>query len=118
MTLTINRAFGEVIEACASIPRGDDEGTWITRDMIAAYEELHRYQFAHSVECWLDDELVGGIYGIALGQAFFGESMFSRESDASKMAMKTLCDNLLLWGYQFLDCQVHNPHLERMGAKT
>ena len=117
MTLTINRAFGEVIEACASIPRGDNEGTWITRDMIAAYEELHRHQFAHSVECWQDDQLVGGLYGIALGKVFFGESMFSARPNCSKLALIHLVNFLKSQRYQMIDCQMTTDHLLSLGAR-
>lgn len=84
--------------------------------MIAAYTALHRCWLAHSVEVWLDGELAGGLYGVAIGQAFFGESMFSRSPDASKIALVHLCERLSHWGYGLIDCQMHTEHLARMGA--
>lgn len=115
-TLSADSAFGQVMQACAE-PRGDDNETWITADMLGAYEELHRAGYAHSVEVREDGLLVGGIYGLALGSIFFGESMFSRRTDASKIALIALCRQLQQWGYRLLDCQVGNPHLFRMGAE-
>ena len=115
LTLTFDNCFSEVIEKCSE-PRADEGGTWIDSDMKAAYEKLHEMGFAHSVECWLDKELVGGLYGIALGGAFFGESMFSRCSNASKLAFAGLCRQLNIWGFSVIDCQVHNAHLESLGA--
>lgn len=106
-----NRAFADVIRSCAA-PRGGQNDTWITDEMISAYCELHARGFAHSVECWQRDELVGGLYGVALGKVFFGESMFSRVSDASKVALATLCSS----GYELIDCQLPSNHLKRMGA--
>ena len=114
-SLTVNQAFEAVINACAA-PRHDHDGTWITRDMLAAYIRLHELGVAHSVETWVDGKLTGGIYGLALGRVFFGESMFSSSTDASKVALVALCKQLQLWDFTLLDCQISNPHLERMGA--
>lgn len=116
-TLSIDRAFVDVVRACAA-PRNDDPGTWITREMIEAYTRLHRLGHAHSLEVWNADELIGGIYGVALGRAFSAESMFSRITDASKVALIALCRRLHGWGFPLLDAQVSNPHLLRMGAAT
>ena len=115
-TLTADTAFEQVIGACAE-PRNDDDGTWITEDMRAAYVRLHHLGYAHAVEVWQDGALAGGIYGLALGRVFFGESMFSRATDASKIALIALCRHLLDQGFGLLDCQVGNPHLFRMGAE-
>ncbi len=114
-TITFNRAFEAVISACAG-PRSGQPGTWITEDMIKAYTELHRLGSAHSVEAWKDGKLCGGLYGIALGKCFFGESMFSRESNASKAALITMVKSLEEYGLELVDCQVHTPHLESLGA--
>jgi leucyl/phenylalanyl-tRNA--protein transferase len=113
--ITADQAFEEVIRACAE-PRDYDSGTWITDDMLQAYIQLHQLGHAHSVEVWEDSQLTGGIYGLAVGTAFFGESMFSRKVDASKIALLALCRQLEDWSYGLLDCQVSNPHLLRMGA--
>ncbi len=109
--VTFDQVFPRVIEACAA-PRGHQNDTWITNHMVAAYCELHARGFAHSVECWQDGALVGGLYGVAIGKVFFGESMFSRVSDASKVALVTLCQS----GYELIDCQLPSDHLKRMGA--
>ena len=109
-------AFRAVIEACASVSRPGQTGTWIGSDMIEAYCELHRLGFAHSVETWHRDELMGGIYGVSLGAAFFGESMFARRTDASKVALVSLMKRMEAWGFHFLDCQQHTPHTEKLGA--
>jgi leucyl/phenylalanyl-tRNA--protein transferase len=114
-TVTIDQAFDQVMRGCAA-PRRDQAGTWITDSMIAAYVALHRHGYAHSIECWATNELVGGLYGVAIGQVFFGESMFSVRTDASKVAMATLANRLLEWGYRLIDCQVHNSHLASLGA--
>jgi len=114
-TLTADQAFGQVIEACA-LPRSEGSDTWITQAMKKAYNRLHKNQFAHSIEVWQDRELAGGIYGLALGRVFFGESMFSRVTDASKVALVSLCRQLRRWGFTVMDCQVGNPHLTSMGA--
>jgi leucyl/phenylalanyl-tRNA--protein transferase len=114
--VTLDSAFARVVLACADAPRADQDGTWITADMRAAYERLHELGFAHSVETWDGDELVGGIYGVSLGSAFFGESMFARADDASKVAFVRLVDQLRSWGFTLVDCQVETEHLERFGA--
>jgi leucyl/phenylalanyl-tRNA--protein transferase len=115
-SVTFDQAFSEVIAACAA-RRKDATGTWITAEIYAAYNQLHQAGFAHSVETWFGDELVGGLYGVALGQVFFGESMFHIKNDASKVAFVTLVKQLKLWGYQLIDCQVHTRHLESFGAQ-
>ncbi len=112
----LDTAFAEVIEACSHVPRPGQSGTWITEEMKDAYIELHRLGYAHSVEAWRDGELAGGAYGVSLGRAFFGESMFARRSDASKVAFIALCRQLQTWQFDFVDCQVHTEHLERFGA--
>ena len=114
--VTLDTAFGEVIRACAKVPRPGQDGTWITRDMIRAYDRLHELGYAHSVEAWRGDELVGGLYGVSLGRAFFGESMFARADDASKIAFVALVEQLERWDIELIDCQVHTEHLERFGA--
>ncbi len=116
LRVTLDEAFEAVIAGCAS-PRPDQDGTWITREMIAAYIELHYLNRAHSVEVWLEDELVGGVYGVALHGAFFGESMFSRRPEASKIGLAYLTAQLWRWGFQLFDCQMSNPHLERLGIR-
>lgn len=116
-TVTIDSAFTQVIRACAA-PRAQASGTWITPEMLSAYERMHRYGHAHSVECWYQDKLVGGLYGIAIGRVFFGESMFSNRTDASKVALASLCRQLLRWNIKLIDCQVESPHLFTLGAKT
>lgn len=115
-TLTTDRAFEQVIRACAGA-REDGGGTWITGEMLDAYVNLHKAGIAHSLEVWLGDELAGGIYGLALGRVFFGESMFSRVNDASKIALVALCRQLVQWKFTLLDCQISNPHLLSMGAE-
>ena len=115
--IRFDTAFPEVMDACAGPRRGQPEGgTWITPAMRAAYGELFRLGAAHCIEVWSDGELMGGLYGVALGQAFFGESMFSRMTDGSKIALACLARNLHIWGYRLLDCQVHSEHLARMGS--
>ena len=115
--VTADRAFDRVIRQCAKVPRRQGEGTWITPAMEAAYCDLHRKGAAHSVDVWLEDQLVGGLYGISLGGAFFGESMFAHCSDASKVALVHLARHLAHHGFQLIDCQVTTPHLLRMGAE-
>ncbi|MDX1589695.1 MAG: leucyl/phenylalanyl-tRNA--protein transferase [Oleiphilaceae bacterium] len=113
--ITLNRAFAEVVALCAALR---EEGTWITPDMAEAYERLHRLGLAHSFEAWNSHgELVGGLYGVALGRCFFGESMFSRETDASKVVFVHVSRQLAQWGYRLMDCQVDNPHLRTLGAE-
>jgi leucyl/phenylalanyl-tRNA--protein transferase len=115
-SVSFDTAFNEVIEGCAELsPKR--QGTWITDDMHAAYQGLHRAGWAHSVEVWRDGELIGGLYGMAIGQVFFGESMFSREANASKIALVHLCGQLQKWGYPLIDCQVGNDYLDSMGAQ-
>ena len=115
--VTFDLAFEQVIHGCASVSRGDQAGTWITREMIAAYIALHQAGFAHSVETWWNGRLVGGIYGVSLGGCFFGESMFHRVSDASTVALATLVQYITRWNFDFIDCQVTTDHLLRMGAR-
>ena len=115
-TVTFDRAFGDVMRACAE-PRADDHGTWITDEMLEAYEALHRAGHAHSLEVWQDGRLAGGIYGVALGRAFFGESMFSRVTDGSKLAITWLAAQLARWEVPFIDCQVPSDHLASLGAR-
>lgn len=115
--LRFNTAFREVVDGCAGRRLGQ-QGTWITSEMAAAYESLHRAGWAHSVEAWSGEKLVGGIYGVAIGKVFFGESMFSRESNASKIAMLCLCRILVQHDFLMLDCQVVSPHLLTLGAVT
>lgn len=115
--VTVDTAFNRVIEACAE-PHPSRPATWINDAILNLYGALHRKGFAHSVECWTEDgELVGGLYGVALGGAFFGESMFSRATDASKVALVHLVARLKTGGYQLLDAQFHNPHLEQFGLE-
>ncbi len=113
---TADRAFGDVIAACAA-PRTKQSGTWITAEMQAAYAEMHRLGHAHSVEVWQGDELVGGLYGLAIGRVFFGESMFTRVSDASKTGFVWLVDRLTAWDYRLIDCQQATQHLARLGSR-
>lgn len=109
-------AFEDVIAGCAKTPRPQGEGTWLTNDMIEAYLDLHDAGLAHSVEAWADGELLGGLYGVSLGKAFFGESMFFHEPSASKVAFVTLCRQLADWGFHFIDCQQTTPHMLAFGA--
>lgn len=112
----IDTAFGEVMAACAA-PRAGQGGTWIVPGMVAAYTRLHELGFAHSVESWQDDELVGGLYGVSLGKVFFGESMFARAPDASKVALVHLVDRLRAADYRVIDCQQATAHLASLGAR-
>ena len=114
---SLDTAFREVINHCAGIRREHDNGTWIVPEMIEAYCRLHELGFAHSVECWQGNQLVGGLYGISLGGAFFGESMFSLAPNSSKIALATLCRKLARWDFDFIDCQMKTSHLQRLGAK-
>lgn len=117
-TLSADTSFDAVIEACARVPRSGQHGTWITPAMRAAYRELHRLGHAHSVEVRDGDRLVGGIYGVAIGRMFFGESMFSADSGGSKVALAGLALRLRQWGYPLIDAQVENQHLLRLGARA
>lgn len=110
-----NRSFGNVIRACAG-PRRSGQGTWITPDMIMAFEKLHHEGWAHSVEIWQDDSLIGGLYGLAIGRAFFGESMFSNDANASKIALLTLSRMMDSSEFGIVDCQVPSSHLLGLGA--
>jgi leucyl/phenylalanyl-tRNA--protein transferase len=112
----IDTAFEQVMRACAA-PRAGQAGTWIQEEMIAAYCELHRLGFAHSVETWMGGQLAGGLYGIGIGRMFYGESMFSRSSDASKIALAHLCAQLGRWNFGMIDCQMNTPHLASLGAR-
>jgi leucyl/phenylalanyl-tRNA--protein transferase len=116
-TVTADSAFRRVIECCAE-PRAAGGGTWLTDDMIEAYCRLHTMGYAHSIETWYQSELVGGLYGLSLGKVFFGESMFSRRSDASKVAFIHLVEHLQAWGYVLIDCQVASAHLSSLGAEA
>lgn len=116
-TLTWNTAFADVIANCRDIKRDGQAGTWITDEMTDAYIRLHQLGYAKSIEVWQDGELVGGLYGIDLGHIFCGESMFSKVSNASKIAFIALAQKLEKENYRLLDCQVHNNHLESLGAR-
>jgi leucyl/phenylalanyl-tRNA--protein transferase len=109
-------AFDEVIAECAA-PRSREAGTWITEEMIAAYRGLHALGWAHSAETWIEGALAGGLYGVAVGQVFFGESMFSRSTDASKIALVALVAHLKSAGFRLIDCQMRTRHLESLGAR-
>ncbi len=112
----VDADFDEVIRACAETRPGQD-GTWITPHMQGAYRRLHRLGHAHSIEIMMDDELAGGLYGVAIGRIFFAESKFHRRRDASKIALAVLMRALETWGYLLADCQIWNPHLERLGVR-
>lgn len=116
-TVTFNKDFLAVISNCSKISRNGQQGTWISEEMIEAYVKLHELGHAKSVEVWQNNELVGGLYGIDLGHIFCGESMFSKVSNASKVAFITLVENLKVRQYKLIDCQVHNDHLESLGAR-
>lgn len=113
--IRVNTAFSDVVAGCAATREGQD-GTWITDAMAAAYRTLHEHNWAHSIEVWMAGRLVGGLYGLAIDKVFFGESMFSRQSNASKAAMLALCQMLLQNNIKLLDCQVESPHLMTLGA--
>ena len=115
--VTTNTAFEDVIRNCATIRRKGQGGTWITDDMIKAYVRLHKAGYAHSVESWDGDELAGGFYGVMMGKAFFGESMFAKKTDASKVAFATYAAKLAENGFKLIDCQVSTEHMKRFGAK-
>jgi leucyl/phenylalanyl-tRNA---protein transferase len=116
-TVTFDRAFGQVIDACRSVPRPGQPGTWITDEIVEGYSRLHELGYAHSVEVRLGNELAGGLYGVSLGDVFYGESMFSRVDNASKVALVALTEFLIGRGCTLIDCQAHTDHLERMGAR-
>lgn len=115
--ITVDCSFSEVITKCSTAPRAGQDGTWITPEMEDAYNRLHELGYAHSVEAKVENKLVGGLYGIAIGGVFFGESMFSDISGASKIAFASLCLQLQKWGFELIDCQVHTDYLASFGAK-
>jgi len=115
--VTMDRAFLEVIQRCAGVKRDYGEGTWIVPEMVEAYHLLHRLGHAHSVESWYEGKLVGGLYGVAMGRVFFGESMFTEKTDASKAALVRLVQLLQRWDFELIDCQVTTGHLKRFGAR-
>jgi leucyl/phenylalanyl-tRNA---protein transferase len=117
-TVTLDRCFNEVVRQCAGPrPQYPEGGTWITPAMFEAYSALHDDGYAHSVETWKDGTLVGGLYGVAIGGAFFAESMFTRADDASKVALVCLVRQLCTWGFRIMDCQQSSPHVLRFGAE-
>lgn len=115
--ISFDEAFDQVIESCGAIPREGQNGTWLIEEMLVAYKELHRLGFAHSVETWEGDKLVGGLYGLSLGTCFFGESMFAKASNASKCALICLAKTLENKGFDLIDCQSETKHLRSMGAR-
>jgi leucyl/phenylalanyl-tRNA---protein transferase len=115
-SIRFDTEFDRVIQNCAKIKRRGQRGTWITKEMLKAYKELHLAGYAHSVEAWQKNELVGGLYGLSIGKAFFGESMFHTKTDASKVAFFQLSKCLMEWGFDFIDGQVPNSHLASLGA--
>jgi leucyl/phenylalanyl-tRNA---protein transferase len=116
-TVKFDGAFNEVIESCSKASRPGQNGTWITNDMKEAYNHLHQFGFAHSVETYFNDKLAGGLYGISLGRAFFGESMFFIQRDASKVAFYSLIQKLTEWEFHFVDAQIETAHLIKLGAE-
>lgn len=115
--VTVDRAFARVVDGCAA-PRPGDSGTWLSAPMRRAYAALHSAGLAHSIEVWMDGELAGGIYGVAIGRMFFGESMFSRRTNASKIAIARLAGQLDRWGFPLIDCQLETEHLLSLGAES
>jgi leucyl/phenylalanyl-tRNA--protein transferase len=118
LELTMDTAFSQVIRACARVRRSGQSGTWITADMVEAYEQLHAAGYAHSVEAWSGDRLVGGLYGVSLGGYFAGESMFHLVTGASIRALVALLSQLAAWEVGLFDCQMHTPHVGRLGAES
>jgi leucyl/phenylalanyl-tRNA--protein transferase len=114
--LSFDTAFSEVVHRCSEVPRPGQDGTWITNEMMDAYDRLFALGHAHSVEAWAGDDLVGGVYGVAVGALFCGESMFALAPDASKIAFVNLVHQLVRWGFDLVDCQVYTEHLARFGA--
>jgi leucyl/phenylalanyl-tRNA--protein transferase len=114
--VTLDSDFASVLDGCSGSRRGSSHGTWLGPDMKQAYRELHAHGYAHSVEVWREGQLIGGLYGIAIGAAFFGESMFSHASDASKLALYWLCRQLQAWRFGLIDCQIASAHLKTLGA--
>lgn len=117
LKVTFDTQFDEVIEACAYAPRPGQDGTWITEEMLEAYRNLHQLGIAHSVEVWQGTTLVGGLYGVSIGRVFFGESMFSNVSNASKIGFTALCAHLSYWGFRMIDTQMETDHLNAFGAE-
>jgi len=117
LKVTLDKDFAEVMQACAEIPRNDQDGTWISEEMLQAYNTLHNMGHAHSVEVWIDNQLVGGLYGVAIGKMFYGESMFAKQTDASKIGLVALTLQLNQWGFHLIDTQVETPHLNSLGAE-
>lgn len=115
--IRVDSSFGQVMAACAE-PRKGQHGTWIGEAMKMAYAGLHEMGYAHSIETWIDGELAGGLYGLAIGRMFFGESMFARRTDASKLALAHLCRQLESWDFGLIDCQMETAHLASMGARS
>ncbi len=115
-SVRVDTRFEAVMRACAA-PRDEQGGTWITDDMVAAYSDLHMRGIAHSVETWIDGELAGGLYGVAIGRMFYGESMFTRATDASKIALAHLTRQLQRWNFGLIDCQMNTAHLASLGAR-
>jgi leucyl/phenylalanyl-tRNA--protein transferase len=115
--IRFDTAFAQVVRACSTTYRPNQDGTWVTPEMVEAYCRLHEFGFAHSIEAWAAGELVGGLYGLSLGGAFFGESMFAHRPDASKVAFVHLVRQLQTWAFHMIDCQVYTEHLERFGAQ-
>ena len=115
--VSLDEAFDEVVDACAA-PRDDEGGTWLVPEMKEAYRSMYGQGLAHSVEVWREERFVGGLYGVALGRMFFGESMVSRETDASKIALAWLCAQMLAWEMPLVDCQMATPHLQSLGARA
>ena len=116
-SISFDESFAEVIHACAAIPRQGESGTWILPEMITAYQAMFTEGYAHSVEVWQQDKLIGGLYGVLHNGVFFAESMFSREIDASKVALAALCERALSESWKLIDCQFHTAHLQSLGAR-
>ncbi|NWF37218.1 leucyl/phenylalanyl-tRNA--protein transferase [Mariprofundus sp. KV] len=116
-SVSFDESFAEVIHACAEIPRRGESGTWILPEMITAYEQMFAEGYAHSVEVWQQDRLIGGLYGVLHNGVFFAESMFSRQVDASKVALAALCERALRENWKLIDCQFHTAHLQSLGAR-
>ncbi len=118
LTVTLDHNFKNVMHACASVSRKNQAGTWITPAMLSAYTSLHHAGHAHSVEVWQNNQLIGGLYGVAIGKMFFGESMFSKVTDSSKIALVALSMQLKAWGFTLIDTQIETSHLNSLGAQT
>jgi leucyl/phenylalanyl-tRNA--protein transferase len=116
--IRFDTSFNEVMKACSEVPRDGQDGSWIDRDFIKAYTGLNKLGFAHSVESYLDGKLAGGLYGISIGKVFFGESMFHKSNDASKVAFYYLVQKIKTWQFHFIDCQVETDLFKRLGAKA